>query len=242
MTGLRETQSCHPDLNTDALIRRLFSFRKSPVQTGGGDAPLTWGLSLPKARNSLHYTEMTIQLFADFKELIVIEIPITTKRLIIRPFESKDLEQFLRFMLDDDSTRFLTFDEEQKTRPGATALFKYVIQAYASPEPIHSYAIAELETGEYVGSCGYAPYEEGIVECYYCVNAEHRGMGIATEAAQALIQALASSTDFREIRAYCHPDNTAAHDVALKSGMTARGMAMHKDFGRENQLFVRVAS
>ena len=122
----------------------------------------------------------------------MIEIPINTERLIIRPFESKDLEPFLRFMLDGESTRFLTFDEEQKTKPGATALFEYVLQAYASPKPVHSYAIAEIESGEYVGSCGYAPYEEGIVECYYCVNAEHRGKGIATEAAKALIKALAS--------------------------------------------------
>ena len=171
----------------------------------------------------------------------MIKIPITTERLIIRRFVAKDLEPFLRFMLDDDSTRFLTFEDEQKTEPGATALFEYVLQAYASSEPIHSYAITELETGEYVGSCGYAPYEEGVVECYYAVNAEHRGMGIATEAAKALIQALASSTDFREIRAYCHAENSAAHDVALKSGMMAKGMAKHKDLNVPSQLFIRVA-
>ena len=172
----------------------------------------------------------------------MIKIPITTERLIIRRFESMDLDPFLRFMLDDESTRFLTFDEEQKTRPGATALFEYVIQAYASPEPIHSYAIAELETGEYVGSCGYAQYEEGVVECYYCVNAEHRGKGIATEAAKALIQALARSTEFKEIRAYCHPENTAAHDVALRLGMTAKGLAKHKDLDTPGQLFVHIAN
>lgn len=172
----------------------------------------------------------------------MIEIPINTERLIIRPFESKDLEPFLSFMLDDESTRFLTFDAEQKTKPGATALFEYVLQAYASPEPVHSYAIVERETGEYVGSCGYAPYEEGIVECYYCVNSEHRGKGIATEAAKALIQALVSSTEFREIRAYCHPENSAAHDVALRLGMTAKGQAKHKDLDTPGKLFVQIAN
>ena len=171
----------------------------------------------------------------------MIEIPITTERLIIRHFETKDLEPFLRFMLDDESTRFLTFDAEQKTKPGATALFEYVLQAYASPEPIHSYAIVERETDEYVGSCGYAPYEEGVVECYYCVNAEHRGKGIATEAAKALIQALASSTEFREIRAYCHAENSAAHNVALHSGLTEKGMAQHKDLETPGNLFVQIA-
>lgn len=169
----------------------------------------------------------------------MIEIPITTERLIIRPFESKDLEPFLRFMLDGESTRFLTFEDEQKSEQGATALFEYVLQAYASPEPVHSYAIVERESDEYVGSCGYAPYEEGVVECYYCVNAEHRGKGIATEAAKALIQALSNTTEFREIRAYCHADNTAAHDVALRLGMTAKGLAKHKDSSSESQLFVR---
>lgn len=169
----------------------------------------------------------------------MIELPITTKRLIIRRFEARDLEPFLRFMLDEGSTHFLTFEDEQKTEPGATALFEYVLQAYASPEPVHSYAITEIETDEYVGSCGYAPYEEGIVECYYCVNAEHRGKGIATEAAKALIQALSDAAGIKELRAYCHPENSAAHDVALKSGMTAMGLAMHKDSKREDRLFVR---
>lgn len=172
----------------------------------------------------------------------MIELPISTERLIIRKFESQDLDPFLSFMLNDNSTRFLTFEDEQKTEPGATALFEYVLQAYTSPDPVYSYAIVELETDEYVGSCGYAQYEEGVVECYYCVNAEHRGKGIATEAAKALIQALSKTNEFKEIRAYCHAENTAAHDVALRLGMKAIGLAKHKDLDSPGKLFVQIAN
>ena len=200
---------------------------------------IIWGM-LRVSPATRRYTELSLQQLAVFEAQTVIEIPITTERLTIRRFEAKNLEPLLRFMLDDDSTRFLTFDAEQKTEPGATALFEYVLQAYASPEPVYSYAVVERETDEYVGSCGYAPYEDGIVECYYAVNAEHRGKGIATEAAKALIQALASTPEVREIRAYCHAENSAAHDVALQSGMTAKGLAMHKDSSLESQLFARI--
>ena len=172
----------------------------------------------------------------------MIEIPISTERLIIRPFETKDLDPFLRFMMDDESTRFLTFEDEQKTKQGATALFEYVLQAYASPEPVHSYAIVERETDEYVGSCGYAPYEEGIVECYYCVNAEHRGKGIAIEATKSLIQELSNAAGVKEVRAYCHTENSAAHIVALRLGMTAKGQAKHKDLDSPGKLFVQIAN
>jgi RimJ/RimL family protein N-acetyltransferase len=42
------------------------------------------------------------------------------------------------------------------------------------------------ESNRCLGSCGFAHYDRGIVECYFCVNAEHRGRGIATEAVGAL--------------------------------------------------------
>ena len=166
----------------------------------------------------------------------MIDTPISTERLTIRRFRPADIEGYLHFMLDDNSTRFLAFETEHKTEVGARALFDYVIANYDSEEVVHAYAIIDDSTGTYVGSCGFAPYEDGIVECYYCVNRDHRGRGIANEATSALVRALSRSV---EVRAYCHSDNIAAHTVAKKCGMEHVGPGRNKNTGLDGELFVR---
>lgn len=165
----------------------------------------------------------------------MIVFPLVTKRLIIRRLIAEDLVPFLGFMLNPKSTQYLVFEESQKTKEGAKMLFDYVCSAYDSEEPVHSYAIADQKSNRYLGSCGFAAYDAGIVECYYSVNAEHCGKGIATEATTAIASEL--STDY-EVRAYCHPDNNAAHVVALNSGFQSKGISMHKIFGFEGMLFI----
>lgn len=158
-----------------------------------------------------------------------------TRRFVIRKLEEKDLFDFLSFMLDAESTAYLMFEPEQKTEAGATALFNDVRNAYDSSEPVHAYAIAEKDSDRYVGSCGYAPYSESVVECYYSVNKAETNQGIATEITSALACELSKTA---EVRAYCHPDNYAAHAVARKSGFVPRGIQKHQNFGIEGELFV----
>lgn len=165
----------------------------------------------------------------------MIKFPINTERLIIRRFEPHDLEPFLSFMVNPESTKYLAFAENQKTEDGAKNLFEYVCSAYDSEEPVHSYVIANKDSNQYLGSCGFANYDDGIVECYYSINSQHCGQGIATEATTTLVSCL--SQDY-EVRAYCHPENKAAHAVALKSGFSRQSMSMHRNFGFEGLLFI----
>ena len=102
-------------------------------------------------------------------------VPLETERFIIRKFVPKDFSVFLEFMLDDESTKYLAFEDEQKTEDGAKELFDFVCSSYESENPVHAYAIAEKGSGCYVGSCGFASYDEGIYECYYGVNKTERG-------------------------------------------------------------------
>ena len=98
-----------------------------------------------------------------------------------------------------------------------------------------SYAIAEKKTNQYVGSCGYAPYENGTVEFYYSVNKDETGKGIATETISELAKELSKEV---VVRAYCHPDNYAAHSVAWKSGFVPKGVHEHKNFVNAGELFI----
>lgn len=169
----------------------------------------------------------------------MITLPIETHRLRIRHLEHGDLQPLLRFMLDEESTRFLAFDPADKTREGAQALFQFIIESYASKEPVQAFAIEDLHSGAYVGSCGFAPYDEGILECYYCVDKTYRGRGFAIEATQALLAAFAP---IAEVRAFCHSDNLAAHAVAGKCGMKLLGPGRNKNTGLEGLVFTQERS
>lgn len=165
----------------------------------------------------------------------MIDIPFETERLRIRRFESKDLDAFLEFMLDEDSTKYLMFEDAQRTEQGARELFQFVSNSYDSPDIVHSYAIADKTTDEYLGSCGYSPYAEGIVQIYYSVNRGHWGEGIASEAVHDLTRGLSNHV---EVRAYCDPNNQAAHAVAKNAGLESEGIQLHEHFGVEGELFV----
>jgi RimJ/RimL family protein N-acetyltransferase len=165
----------------------------------------------------------------------VIEIPFTTERFRIRRFEQKDMHEFLEFMQDKESTKYLMFEDAQTTERGARELFNLVSASYDSEEIVHSYAIADKATDEYLGSCGYSPYTEGIVEIYYSVNRKDWGKGIASEATRELAERL---SDHVEVTAYCDPNNQAAHAVAKKAGFESEGIQQHEHFGVEGERFV----
>jgi RimJ/RimL family protein N-acetyltransferase len=165
----------------------------------------------------------------------MIQIPIETDRFVIRRFKEKDLKAFLEFMLNGESTQYLAFEDEQKTEEGAKALFNYVCSGYDSELPIHSYVIAEKSSDRYLGSCGFAQYDGGIYECYYSINKTECGKGVATEVTKAIAQVLSETL---EVRAYCHPENYAAHAVAKKAGFIHNGKSLHKNFGIEGELFI----
>jgi ribosomal-protein-alanine N-acetyltransferase len=160
---------------------------------------------------------------------------IETERFSIRRFEPQDIGPFVEFMLDDIATRYLMFTDGQKTREGARAMFEYICNTYESVESVNAFAIVEKGSNRYLGSCGYSPYDKDILECYFGVNRPECGYGIATEAIAALLRQLPVAS---EVRAYCHPENYAAHSVARKAGFVSKGPAKHKHFGNATVLFV----
>jgi len=163
---------------------------------------------------------------------------IETSRLIIRPMKQKDLNLFLEFMLDTDSTRFLMFTDDQKTKKGATQIFNSVIKSYGSDNPIHSYSIT-LKNDTYIGSCGISKIEgfEKIYECYYCLLREFTKNGYASEALKSLIDYCFNILELNEIRAYMHPSNPHSEAVAKRVGMTYDGIKKHPIFRNKGKLY-----
>ena len=75
---------------------------------------------------------------------------IHSNRIIIRPFTQADLAGFVSYMTDKRVTKYLAFNEEQKSEPGARQLLGIVIESYASENPISAFAVT-LKDGTFVG-------------------------------------------------------------------------------------------
>ena len=161
---------------------------------------------------------------------------IQSNRLVIRPFRHEDLDSYLDFMTDEQATRYLLFEPEEKTHAGARALFDFLRQSYETDEPIWALTIATEAEG-FIGSCGISPIDGTIYECYFGLLPKHWGCGYATEATRALLEYLFSKTAVTEIRAYMSPNNPNSCGVAERIGMRRNGIQIHPGFANEGLLY-----
>lgn len=163
---------------------------------------------------------------------------INSERLVIRGFERGDKEAFVRFMTDPESTRFLAFGEEQKSRQGATELLEATISSYDSPAPLLAFAVAERVSKEFVGFCGLTPRGEDTVEIMYAVMPKARGQGYATEMTAALARHALDQFGYGRVTAPIAPRHEASKAVALKAGFRDQGLVRDSDSGKMVHLFV----
>ncbi|MCD1295868.1 N-acetyltransferase [Methanocella sp. CWC-04] len=146
-----------------------------------------------------------------------------TERLIIRKFQNKDLEPFRKFMKDENATKYLLFNPEQKTEKGIKELFDWTISSYGTSDQVFSLVVADKNTDEYIGSIGVAPDPESSDhQIYWSILPEHWRKGYAAEATAELIYYL-FETGIKRIVAYSHPENIASTKTALKAGMKHMG-------------------
>jgi RimJ/RimL family protein N-acetyltransferase len=149
---------------------------------------------------------------------------IETARLIIRRHLPEDAEPFVEFMTDEDATRFLDFDPEQKTERGARELLDYVIASYDTDDPVFALAVIDKETGAFMGSCGLSPLsDESGVDCYYSLLPRYWGWGFATEATIAMLFYAFEELELERVTAHMSDKNTKAWNVARNLGMRDMG-------------------
>ena len=68
-----------------------------------------------------------------------------TERLIIRPCQQKDYQQYSKFMQDKKTIQYLAFSPKQLTEKGIRDIFNSVIPSYQSKFPMFILAICTKE-------------------------------------------------------------------------------------------------
>ena len=150
--------------------------------------------------------------------------PITTRRLVIRPFDEGDLDAAYQVSSDPEARRFtggvLSRDESDRGIRGHIDR--------VSRSGLGARAVIESRSARVIGYCGlqgFADTEE--IELFYGYATHAWGRGFATEAATEFIDLGFRCLPSERLVAIVHPENLASRRVLEKLGFIRAGTYPH---------------
>jgi ribosomal-protein-alanine N-acetyltransferase len=187
-----------------------------------------------KPRQMCLQVKPTLDVFAtraggDMRSNPFADARIETPRLVLRPFERRDVDAFCEIAGQEEVLKFLP-STDRMSRDELEGVFGWVVNCYETNTvaKISKFTLAVIlrQAGELVGWCGLGPleYDESEIELYFVISHERWGIGLATEAAQALLEYAFDTLGLRRVVAVAAPENRASVRVLQKIGMTRQGV------------------
>jgi len=158
-----------------------------------------------------------------------------TERLLIRPWEERDLDAFAALNADAETMRFFP---APLTRDEVVALLDRI--APMTAEGLGFQAVEEKQTGELVGMVGMAPAPANFacapaVEIGWRLAKHHWGKGYASEAARAWLAHGFDNLGLAEIVAFTYVGNTPSRRVMERLGMRREMHAVSESLHRNGE-------
>lgn len=151
------------------------------------------------------------------------DLCIKTNRILIRPFEMKDIDDFYAILCQEEVVKYLPEDimeyEEVKQILG------WLIGCYEqnTPKNIFKYTVAIVNkgNGKVIGWCGFGPldFDRSQIELYYGLGKAYWGKGIATEASREIIKFAFNRVGIEKIVAVVNHENIGSVKVIENLGM-----------------------
>lgn len=174
------------------------------------------------------------------KDNLFANVLIETPRVLLRPFNKKDVSAFIRIASQEEVLEFLP-SSDRMTPEKLEEVLRWLIQCYETNtcERIEKFTLPVVlkDTDEIVGWCGLGPleFDASQTEIYFVISYEYWGMGLATESARALLGYAFNKLGIRRVVAVANPANCASIRVIYKLGMrreaTIGGLgATHRDY------------
>lgn len=151
------------------------------------------------------------------------DIYIETERLVVRPFTLGDRDPLYTIVSQEEVMRYLP--EGVMSREETLETLSWIIDCYGknTPEKIIKFTVAVdlRETNELIGWCGLGPlaFLPWEIEIFYGVTRRLWNRGIATEAAEAMLEYGFSGIGLKRIVGVVYPENRASKRVLEKAGM-----------------------
>ena len=141
---------------------------------------------------------------------------IKTKRLGLRPFQQSDIDYLAELNSDPDVRQF--FPDGTQNREQTEARMNDFI-SYYKEKGLPCFVMFELESGEFVGRCGFGPVETGEVEVGYLLHKKFWGKGLASEVLTVLLEWAKQNINADYIIAFAPIEHVASQRVMQKCGM-----------------------
>lgn len=141
---------------------------------------------------------------------------IETERMILRSFHYLDNAAMLRNWVGDESLQAMYSEPAYKTEEEVNELLRTYINSYEKPD-YYRWAVVLKENGECIGQIAFflVDNKNNFCELEYCIGSKFQNRGLATEAAQAVIDFAFKEVDFHKVQ-ICHRDNNSASKAVIK--------------------------
>ena len=147
--------------------------------------------------------------------------PLETERLVLRPFEERDLEAMYAIQSDAESARWLYNEARSLDETEALLAKKIAGDRFRAEGDWITAAVVARATGQFVGdvSMRWVSEQHKTGEIGFIFDRAHQGLGYATEAARALLAFAFERMRFHRVIGRTEARNTASARVLEKLGM-----------------------
>ena len=135
---------------------------------------------------------------------------IETKRLILRKFAYTDDTDMLKNWVADPLVQFVYSEPIYTNKEEVAMLFDKYIPCYENPD-YYRWAIIAKDSNECIGQIAFflMDSKNHFAEIEYCIGREFQKKGLATEAAQRIIQFGFQNIQLHKVQ-ICHKENNPA--------------------------------
>ena len=148
-----------------------------------------------------------------------------TKRLVLRSFQSDDLEALIAYRSDPLVARYQGWDAPYSRKRAIAFVEKMSSQQPGIQGEWYQLVIGLKPEGVILGDCTFRilPEDAHQAEIGFTLAREHWGQGYASEAVSCLLGYLFGDPALHRIRAICDAENTASMKVLERVGMRREG-------------------
>ena len=148
-------------------------------------------------------------------------IILETDRLILRHQVISDLDDLWALYLDPQITKYIP--DAPRSREEAKEELEWHMHGHPRFPELGLWATIYKESGRFIGRCGLLPWTingQQEVEVAYTIAREYWGQGLATEAAQAILDYGFEKLNLSRLICVIDEDNLGSRKVAEKIGMS----------------------
>ena len=147
--------------------------------------------------------------------------PIKTDRLLLRPFEPRDLDDLYAIQSRPDVVRYLYWDVRTRPEVAADLVQRAAMDRFAGEGDMLLLAAQRTDTGRVVGdvSLGWRSAEHSQAEIGFVFHPDVAGLGYAREAAAAVIDLAFRSAGLHRVYGRTDARNLASARLMRRLGM-----------------------